>query len=136
MPLAAHRFAEPQPDVALVAPRRDYYAAAVPGPEDILLLVEVADSSLRYDREQKLPAYAAAGIREVWLVDLNGESIEARRAFRRFRATCFWSYRPDLVIGTADVPWVAEQLRHHGDGAAWRVAERLCPLAAISSKSP
>lgn len=51
---------------------------------------------------------------------------EARRAFRRFRATCFWSYRPDLVIGTADVPWVAEQLRRHGDRAAWRVAERLC----------
>ena len=51
---------------------------------------------------------------------------EARRAFRRFRATCFWSYRPDLVIGIADVPWVADQLRKHGNREAWRVAARLC----------
>jgi hypothetical protein len=52
---------------------------------------------------------------------------EARRAYRRFRITCFWSYRPDLVIGTADVAWVAEQLRRHGNREAWRVAARLCP---------
>jgi hypothetical protein len=52
---------------------------------------------------------------------------EARRAFRRFRTMCFWSYRPDLVIGTADVAWVAEQLRRHGNREAWRVAARLCP---------
>jgi hypothetical protein len=51
---------------------------------------------------------------------------EARRAFRRFRTTCFWSYRPDLVIGLAEVPWVAEQLKKHGNREAWRVAERLC----------
>jgi len=51
---------------------------------------------------------------------------EARRAFRRFRATCFWSYRPDLPIGIGDVPWVAEQLRKHGNREAWRVAARLC----------
>lgn len=51
---------------------------------------------------------------------------EARRAFRRYRTTCFWSYRPNLAIGLTDVPWVAEQLRRHGDRGAWRVAERLC----------
>ena len=51
---------------------------------------------------------------------------EARRAFRRFRATCFWSYRPDLPIGAADVPWVAEQLMKHGNREAWRVGARLC----------
>ncbi len=51
---------------------------------------------------------------------------EARRAFRRFRATCFWSYRPDLRIGLEDVPWVAEQLMKHGNRAAWRVGARLC----------
>ena len=50
---------------------------------------------------------------------------EARRAFRRFRATCFWSYRPDLVIGSDDVPWVAEQLMKHGNREAWEVAARL-----------
>lgn len=51
---------------------------------------------------------------------------EARRAFRRYRATCFWSYRPDLVITTRDVPWVAEQLMKHGNREAWRVGARLC----------
>jgi hypothetical protein len=51
---------------------------------------------------------------------------EARRAFRRFRATCFWSCRPDLVIDSADVPWVAEQLKKHGNREAWQVAARLC----------
>lgn len=51
---------------------------------------------------------------------------EARRAFRVFRARCFWSYRPDLEITIADVPWVAEQLKKHGNREAWRVAARLC----------
>jgi hypothetical protein len=51
---------------------------------------------------------------------------EARRAFRRFYATCFWSYRPDLVITAADVPWVAEQLMKHGNREAWNVGARLC----------
>lgn len=51
---------------------------------------------------------------------------EARRAFRRFRAMCFWSYRPDLEIRLEDVPWVAEQLMKHGNREAWRVGARLC----------
>lgn len=51
---------------------------------------------------------------------------EARRAFRRFRTTCFWSYRPDLKVTAADVPWVAEQLMKHGDREAWRIGARLC----------
>ena len=51
---------------------------------------------------------------------------EARRAFRRYRATCFWSYRPDLVITTRDVPWVAEQLMKHGNRESWRAGVRLC----------
>jgi hypothetical protein len=51
---------------------------------------------------------------------------EARRAFKRFRPSCFWSYRPDLVIRAEDVPWVAEQLMKHGNREAWRIAARLC----------
>jgi hypothetical protein len=50
---------------------------------------------------------------------------EARRAYRRYRAQCFWSYRPDLEIGLADVPWVAEQLMKSGDRAAWLIAHKL-----------
>src|SRR5574341_370617 len=55
---------------------------------------------------------------------------EARRAFRRFRSSCFRPHRPDLKIGLADVPWVAEQLRKHGDREARQVAARLCQAAA------
>lgn len=50
---------------------------------------------------------------------------EARRAFRRFRASCFWSYRPDFEIGEADVVWVAEQLMKHGNREAWFAANSL-----------
>ncbi len=51
---------------------------------------------------------------------------EARRAFRRFRLTCFWSCRPDLTIGANDIRWVAEQLMKHGNREAWQVGARLC----------
>lgn len=51
---------------------------------------------------------------------------EARRAFRQFRTSCFWSCRPDLEIGASDVPWVAEQLMKHGNRKAWMAGARLC----------
>ena len=51
---------------------------------------------------------------------------EARRAFRTFRTSCFWSYRDDLVITAADIDWVAERLRKNGNRDAWLAAARLC----------
>jgi hypothetical protein len=51
---------------------------------------------------------------------------EARRAFRRFRTMCFWSYRPDLQIGPDDVSWVSEQLMKNGNREAWRIGAKLC----------
>lgn len=51
---------------------------------------------------------------------------EARRAFRRFRTRCFWSYRPDLEIGPDDVEWVAETLMKYGNREAWEIGRRLC----------
>ena len=51
---------------------------------------------------------------------------EARRAYRRFRTSCFWSYRPDLTIGMDDVDWVAETLMRNGNREAWRIGRRLC----------
>lgn len=71
--------AEPEPDLALLRPRADRYGAARPGPDDILLLIEVADTSLAHDRDLKLPLYAAAGIREVWLVDLTSNQVLVHR---------------------------------------------------------
>jgi Uma2 family endonuclease len=64
---------EPQPDLALVKPMPELYRKAHPGPDDVLLVIEVADSSLAYDRGEKLARYAMAGIPEVWIVDLRGD---------------------------------------------------------------
>jgi Uma2 family endonuclease len=66
--LAAHD--EPQPDLAILRFRADYYASPGPRPDDVLLLIEVADSSVSYDRRVKAPLYARNGIPEYWLVDL------------------------------------------------------------------
>jgi Uma2 family endonuclease len=78
-PVRLDNYSEPEPDIALVAPRDDYYAADHPVPRDVLLIVEVADTSLRYDRHRKLPSYARAGIPEVWLVDLTLDRVERHR---------------------------------------------------------
>ncbi|MCB2264201.1 MAG: Uma2 family endonuclease [Candidatus Thiosymbion ectosymbiont of Robbea hypermnestra] len=74
-PLVLGSFSEPQPDIALLRPRSDFYAEAHPTPEDVLLLVEVAESSLHYDRRVKLPLYARHRIPAVWLVDLPNERL-------------------------------------------------------------
>ncbi|WP_258359857.1 Uma2 family endonuclease [Moorella sulfitireducens] len=78
-PLRIDKYSEPQPDLTLLKPRNDYYGAFHPRPDDVLLLVEVADTSLAYDREAKVPLYARAGVNEVWLVDLQAHQVTAYR---------------------------------------------------------
>jgi Uma2 family endonuclease len=70
-PIAAGIDSEPEPDIAIVKPRPDFYAEAHPQPEDIFLVIEAADASIAYDRNIKLPLYAKARIPETWLVDMN-----------------------------------------------------------------
>ncbi|WP_406697314.1 Uma2 family endonuclease [Singulisphaera sp. Ch08] len=70
---------EPEPDLVLLRPRQDYYAAIPATPGDVLTLIEVMDSSAGYDREIKLGLYAREEVAEVWLVDLNKEWIEVHR---------------------------------------------------------
>jgi Uma2 family endonuclease len=70
-PILLNNLSEPQPDIALLQPRTDFYASGHPQASDIFLIVEVADSSINYDQEVKIPLYSASGITEVWLVDLN-----------------------------------------------------------------
>jgi len=74
-PLVLDRHSEPQPDITLLKPRADFYRSAHPRPEDVLLLIEVADTTLRYDREVKLPLYARHAIPEVWIVDLENRGL-------------------------------------------------------------
>jgi Uma2 family endonuclease len=75
-PVRLNDFSEPQPDFALLKPRKDFYSKSHPTPEDILVVIEVCDSSLAYDRNIKLPLYARAGIPEAWLMVLRKDLIE------------------------------------------------------------
>jgi Uma2 family endonuclease len=63
-------FGLPQPDLALLEPSPDFYAQRHPEPSNVYLLIEIADSTLKYDQEVKLPSYARHGVREVWIVDV------------------------------------------------------------------
>ena len=67
---------EPQPDVALLHPRTDFYTHAHPEAEDVYLVIEVADTSVEKDRQVKFPIYAQAGIPEAWLLNISEERLE------------------------------------------------------------
>lgn len=75
-PVQVSDYSEPLPDITLLKRRDDFYAQANPRPADVLLIVEVADSSVEYDCDVKIPLYAGAAIPEVWLVNLPKETIE------------------------------------------------------------
>lgn len=75
-PVWLNEYSEPQPDIALLKPRADFYMESHPTPEDTLVAVEVSDSTLEGDRQIKLPKYAQAGVPEFWLVDLVNNRIE------------------------------------------------------------
>lgn len=79
-PVQLNAFSEPQPDVMLLRPRDDFYAERHPAPEDVLLLIEVADSSVEYDQQVKIPLYAKSGIQEVWLFNLRDQCVEVYRS--------------------------------------------------------
>jgi Uma2 family endonuclease len=78
-PVRLSPFSEPVPDLALLRPPRSRYDGRLPGAEDLLLVVEVADSTLAYDRGRKAFAYAAAGVEEYWLLNLRGGALEVHR---------------------------------------------------------
>jgi len=72
-------FSEPEPDIFLARYRDDFYETAHAHPEDLLLVIEVSDTSLRYDRDDKLPRYAAAGIPEAWIADVKRKRLTVYR---------------------------------------------------------
>lgn len=74
------RDSELQPDLLVLRPRTDDYAGAIAGPEDALLVVEVAITSLQYDRDVKAPLYARFGVRELWLFDLGENAVHIHRS--------------------------------------------------------
>jgi Uma2 family endonuclease len=70
---------EPQPDLVLLKPRLDRYRNGHPSAADVLLLIEVSETTLRYDREIKLPLYAQHGVPEVWIVDIETKQVHCMR---------------------------------------------------------
>ncbi|MEM8777305.1 MAG: Uma2 family endonuclease [Cyanobacteria bacterium P01_G01_bin.49] len=69
-------YSEPQPDIVLLKYRSDFYENKIPQPTDIDLLIEVSDSTIKYDQEIKLPLYAESQISEVWIVNVNNKTLE------------------------------------------------------------
>jgi Uma2 family endonuclease len=87
---------EPEPNVALLKPRDDDYASRHPRPEDVLLVIEVADASLSFDQEVKVPLYAQAGIPEVWVVALDEDRVHA------YQMPTSGSYREHTIYERGD----------------------------------
>ena len=78
-PVQLSDYSEPEPDVALLHPRADNYQSDHPRPDDVFLIVEIADSTIGRDRHQKIPLYAAAGIPEVWIANIIDDCFEVYR---------------------------------------------------------
>ncbi len=79
LPVQLNRYSQPEPDISLLFPRKDFYKSRHPGPDDVLLVFEIAHTTLEFDRSVKLEMYAKAGIREVWIADVAGGSITVFR---------------------------------------------------------
>ena len=110
-PIVLMPLSEPQPDLTIIT--TDAYASGHPRPESILLVIEVADSSVRYDRTRKMPLYANKGVREAWLVDLGAGAVDVHRgpgpagwahSFRVTRGqTISPEAFPDIVLAVDDI---------------------------------
>ena len=78
-PVWLDEHSEPEPDIALLRPRADFYKSGHPQAADVLLIIEVGETSLRYDREIKVPLYARHGVPEVWVVAVDARSLTRYR---------------------------------------------------------
>lgn len=78
-PIELNNLSQPQPDIALLRRREDYYESGHPQPHDIFLLVEIADTTIDSDREIKIPLYGKNNILETWLIDINAQCLEVYR---------------------------------------------------------
>ena len=112
-PVRLTEYSELEPDIAIIKRRPDFYAEQHPQPEDVLLIIEVSDSSLDYDAETKIPLYAKANIQEVWLVNLKenilqiyneptpeGYNIMLKRRYnQKISPGCF----PDIALTVSEI---------------------------------
>lgn len=96
-PIRLNDFSEPQPDVTLLRWRDDFYKSAHPTVADVLLVIEVADTTVETDRKIKIPLYARAGVPEVWLVNIPDGRIEV------YSRPSVDSYARAEIFGRGDV---------------------------------
>jgi Uma2 family endonuclease len=95
-PLIVSDRSVPQPDLALLTRRADYYSGSLPKPADVFLVIEVSDTTLGFDQRTKMPLYARCGIPEAWVVDVNGRVIHV------FRDPGPAGYRTSLTIDSGE----------------------------------
>ncbi len=98
------RYQQPEPDLALLRPPAGAYETRLPGPNDIFLIVEVADSSLEYDRTVKARLYAESGIPEYWLVNLHEDVVTRYQDSRQGAYQSTQEYRRGQSIAPALLP--------------------------------
>jgi Uma2 family endonuclease len=94
--LRLNNHSEPQPDLVLAKPAGDFYRKRHPRPEEVFLLIEIADTTLEADQTEKLPAYGRAGVPEVWIVNLNDLTVEV------YREPNFTGYGSKTILRAGD----------------------------------
>ncbi|EFH09055.1 Uma2 family endonuclease [Pseudoroseomonas cervicalis] len=109
-PVQLGQYTQAAPDISVITPRQDGYRYRLPGADDILLLVEVAESALSCNRHDKVPLYALHGIREFWLIGIAERQALVLRdpvdgAFRSERAICFGGFLEPLVAPGLRIPF-------------------------------
>jgi Uma2 family endonuclease len=103
-PIGLSEFSEPQPDIAVLKPSPEYYEDRLAKPTDVLFVVEVSDSTIRFDRDTKMPLYAACDITEAWLLDVGARCLTVYRKPEGNRYTEQASYGPSDQIPLSSFP--------------------------------
>jgi Uma2 family endonuclease len=109
-PVRLSNITEPQPDILLLKPRPDFYGSKHPTGSDTYLVLEVSDTTLRYDRDRKAPLYAKAGVPEVWIEDLRSKKILVFRNPEKDRYLHSLTFHRGEQIFIAAFPEIAFQV--------------------------
>ena len=110
-PVRLDVYSEPQPDIALLRPRDDYYRDAHPQCGDVLLIVEVAETSLAYDQGTKVPLYARHDIPEVWVLDVRGNQLHIYRQPERDNYQVVETLSQATIVAPTRLPKVTISLK-------------------------